>query len=79
MADGSVLIDAKLNSSPFQKGLPALGGMVSGSGLSKALGGILTGITAISGALATAGGFAIKTGMDFDSSMSQVAATMGLP
>ena len=78
MADGYVLIDAKINESPFRKGLDALGGMVTNSGLSKALGGVMAGITAASGALTAAGGFAIKTGMEFDSSMAQVAATMGL-
>lgn len=78
MADGSVIIDTQLDSSPFKKGLSSLGSLVSGSGLSAALGGILKGVTAVGGALSAAGGFAVKTGMAFDSSMSQVAATMGL-
>lgn len=60
-----------------------IGGEASSAGT--AAGGLLGGglVKALSGALAAAGvgkmiGDAITTGMDFDASMSQVAATMGL-
>lgn len=80
MADGSVLIDAKLNTSPVEKGLKALKGMFSGSGIAKAgqaaFTGITTAITATGVALTAMGGFAVNTGMKFDTAMSQVAATM---
>lgn len=81
MADGSVLIDAKLNTSPVEKGLNALKGMFSGSGIAKAgsavFTGITTAVTAAGAALTAMGGYAVKVGTDFDTAMSQVAATMG--
>lgn len=83
MADGSVLIDTKLNTSPVEKGLNALKSMLSGagSGIAKAgatvFSGITTAIAAAGASMAAMGGFAVKAGMDFDSAMSQVAATMG--
>ena len=78
MADGSVLIDTKLNTSPFEKGLASLGSLVSKSGLANVGAALLKGITAISAALTAAGGFAVQAGMNFDTAMSQVAATMGV-
>lgn len=78
MADGSVLIDTKLNTTSFKKDLTSLGSILSKSNLAKMGTTILKSVTAISAGLAAAGGFAVKTGMEFDSAMSQVAATMGL-
>ena len=72
MADGSVIIDSRLDSSGFEKGLQNLGGIAQ-----KGLGIVSTGIAAVSAGLTAAGGFAVKAGMSFDSAMSQVAATMG--
>ena len=81
MADGSVLIDAKLNTSPVEKGLASMKKLFSGSGIAKAgkaaFTGITTAVTAAGAALTAMGGFAVKTGMEFDTAMSQVAATMG--
>ena len=79
MADGSVFIDTQLDTSNFSKGLASLGNLVSGSSLAKAGSTILKGVGVIGTALTTMGGFAVKTGMQFDSAMSQVAATMGKP
>ena len=72
MADGSVIIDSKLDSSGFEKGLKGLGSIAS-KGLSattKAIGAVSTGLVAL-------GGYAAKVGSEFEKSMSQVSATMG--
>lgn len=50
--------------------------MVSGAGA--IVNGIGAGLTAATGALVAFGGASVKTGMSFDSSMAQVAATMGV-
>lgn len=73
MADGSVIIDSKLDSSGFEKGLKGLGSIAS-KGLAvttKAIGAVSTGLIAL-------GGYATKVGSEFEASMSQVAATMGM-
>lgn len=72
MADGSVIIDSKLDSSGFEKGLKGLGSVAS-KGLAattKAIGAVSTGLIAL-------GGYAVKVGSSFESAMSQVSATMG--
>lgn len=71
MADGSVIIDSRLDSSGFEKGLKSLGSVAS-KGLSattKAIGAVSTG-------LATAAGFAIKAGIDFESAFTGVKKTV---
>ena len=78
MPDGSVLIDTKLDPSGLKSGLDGLSGIVSGSGLAKVGAGILKTVTAVSGSLVAMGKFAVDAGMNFDTSMSQVMATMGL-
>ncbi len=72
MADGSVIIDSKLDKSGLEKGLSSLS-KLGGS----AFGAIGKGIAAVSAGLTAMGGFAMNAGMNFDSAMSQVAATMG--
>lgn len=72
MADGSVIIDSKLDKSGLESGLASLGKFSS-----SAFGVIGKGIAAISGGLTAMGGFAMHAGMNFDTAMSQVAATMG--
>jgi len=72
MADGSVIIDIKGDSSAFQKTLGGLGSLA---------GGALKGVGTAVGAATAVGGLAaaaIKVGSGFESSMSQVAATMGI-
>ena len=65
-SDGSVIIDIEGNVEKFKSALGKLGSVAS---------------AAISGTVAAVGGLgaaAIKVGSDFESSMSQVAATMGM-
>ncbi len=76
MSDGSILIDTKLDTTQFSKGLSALGNMAS-SGFAALGKAAVAGVTAVSGALSTLGAFSVKTGMSFDTAMSQVAASMG--
>ena len=78
MSDGSVIIDTLLDTTGVKQGLESINGIFNSSGLAKAGSTILKGVTAVSTAITAAGGFAVKTGMSFDSSMSQVMATMGL-
>ena len=73
MADGSLIFDTKIDGSGFTKGLDGLKGLAS-SGL-KALTGA---VTAASGVVTVLGAYATKAGSDFEASMSQVAATMGM-
>ena len=72
MADGSVIIDSKLDKSGLEAGLKSLGGLTG-----SALGAVTKGLAAVTGGLIAAGGAAASVGMSFDSAMSQVAATMG--
>ncbi len=65
MADGSVIIDTKLDKSGLQKGLASLGSIAA------------KGVAAMSTALVGIGTYAVNVGKNFDSAMSQVAATMG--
>ena len=71
--DGSVVIGTELDDSGFRSGLQGLGG-VAIKGLS------LVGTAIGAGVAATValGKASVETGMQFDSAMSQVAATMGL-
>ena len=70
--DGTLKFDTKIDTKGFESGISKVGTIAKGA---------LKATTAIVGAAATAitliGGQAVKAGMQFDSSMSQVAATMG--
>lgn len=71
IADGSVIIDSKLDSSGFEKGLKGLGSVAS-KGLAattKAIGAVSAGIVAL-------GGYATKVGSEFEASMSQLGSVM---
>ena len=73
MSDGKVIIDTELDNSGIEKGIGKLGSIAK-SGLK-----IATGAIATAGASITAlGAAAVKVGSNFESSMSQVAATMGI-
>ncbi len=73
MSDGKVIIDTELDNSGIEKGIGKLGSIAK-SGLK-----IATGAIATAGASITAlGASAVKVGSNFESSMSQVAATMGI-
>lgn len=69
MADGSVIIDTKLDQSGLREGLADLG-----TSLTK---GITTAVAAAGAALAGLGTYAVKVGSDFEYAISGVAATMG--
>lgn len=65
-----------LDSSEFDSKLSGIGGKLSsGLGTAAKVGGAA--IAAATGAIVAFGGSSVKTGMQFDSAMSQVAATMG--
>ena len=76
-ADGSILIETELDTKGLQSGLSKLSSVIGG-GLGtamKAAGAALAG----AGAAATAfAADAVSVGKEFDSSMSQVAATLGM-
>ena len=69
MADGSVIIDTKLDQSGLRKGLASLGGLL--------VKGISAAVASAGTALAGLGVYAFKVGSDFEKANSQIAATMG--
>lgn len=69
MADGEVVIDTSLNTGGFEKGISTLGGIAS-----KGLTASTVAISAVSAALSTCAGYAIKVGSDFEAGMSNVEA-----
>ena len=69
MADGEVVIDTALDSGGFEKGINALGGIAA-----KGLKASTVAIGAVSSALSTCAGYAIKVGSDFEAGMSNVEA-----
>ncbi|WP_243253683.1 phage tail tape measure protein [Anaerotruncus rubiinfantis] len=71
-ADGSIIIDSKLDSSGLESGLKKLGSVGSA-----ALKGTAVAIGAVGAALGAAGAAAIKVGSDFEAGMSKVAAISG--
>lgn len=73
MADGSLLFDTSLDSKGFKEGIAGLEG-VAKKGLSVVAGLAVAAGTAMIG-IATA---SVNVGMNFEASMSQVAATMGI-
>ncbi|MEG1287617.1 MAG: phage tail tape measure protein [Clostridium sp.] len=72
-ADGTIIIDTRVDTSGADNDLNRLSGLASKglSGLNKAFLGVTTAVGGV-------GLASIKVGMDFESSMSQVAATMGM-
>ena len=54
-----------------------VGGAIGGA-LKAGIGAVVTGVTAATTAVTAFAGASVKTGMEFDSAMSQVAATMGM-
>jgi TP901 family phage tail tape measure protein len=73
MADGSLLFDTSLDSKGFKEGIAGLEG-VAKKGFSVVAGLAVAAGTAMIG-IATA---SVNVGMNFEASMSQVAATMGI-
>ncbi len=82
--DGSVVIGIDGDSSGFKKELSGIGGVAKsalsgmGSIAKTAMAGVGTAIGAVTTAVGAIGTASAKVGMDFESSMSQVAATMGM-
>lgn len=72
MADGKIVIDTSLDNSGIQKDISKLTGIVQ-----KGMSGVVKSVGAVSMAFAAAGGFAIKTGADFEAGMSEVSAISG--
>lgn len=71
MADGSIIIDTKLDSKGFKEGLGKLGG-IAGTAM-KAIG---TTIVATGTAIAGLGGYALKASIDFESAFAGVRKTV---
>ena len=73
MSDGRVIIDTEIDNRGFEKGLGKLSSIAK-TGLKVVTGAIAAAGTALTGI----GVAAVKVGSNFESSMSQVAATMGI-
>lgn len=71
MADGTLNFDTKIDESGFSEGASNIGNIVKGIGVEKI---IESGLSAVK----DLGKSVIETGMNFETSMSQVAATMGI-
>lgn len=71
-SDGSIKITTDLDTSAAQKAMKTFGKIAS-TGLK----GTVTAVTAVSGAISAVGGYAIKTGAEFESAMSRVQAISG--
>lgn len=71
-SDGSIKITTDLDTSAAQKAMKTFG-KIAGVGLK----GTVAAVTAVSGAISAVGGFAIKTGAEFESAMSRVQAISG--
>ena len=65
MADGSIIIDTRLDTTGAQKGLQKLESAVK------------AGLTAVAGVATTFAGYAVKVGSDFEAGMSKVQAISG--
>lgn len=71
-SDGSIKITTDLDTSAAQKAMETFG-KIAGVGLK----GTVAAVTAVSGAISAVGGFAIKTGAEFEAAMSRVQSISG--
>lgn len=76
-ADGTLIFDTKLDTSPLKNGLSKIGSMTT-KAVSTFAKASAAAISAGAGAITAGAGAAIKVGSNFEASMSQVAATMGI-
>lgn len=78
MADGSIIIDTQLNNKGFKDGLSGLKGLADKGlgGLKDLASGVAKALVAVGAALATAAGFAIKAGIEFESAFAGVKKTV---
>lgn len=73
MYDGTLKFDTAIDKTGFKLGLDALGSIAS-----KGMAAVTAAVTAAAGAVSALGGYAVSVGKDFESSMAQVIATMGI-
>ena len=71
--DGTLKFDTAIDKTGFKLGLDALGGIAA-----KGMAAVTAAVTAAAGAVSALGGYAVSVGKDFESSMAQVIATMGI-
>lgn len=71
--DGTLKFDTAIDKSGFEQGISSLGSLAK-----KGMAVVAGAVTAAAGAVAAIGGYAVKTGSSFESSMAQVIATMGI-
>ncbi|AVP66027.1 phage tail tape measure protein [Clostridium botulinum] len=71
MADGRIIIDTQVDNKGAEKGINELNGITS-----RGLKGIGVAITGVGTAMGTIGGFALKTGVDFESAFTGVKKTV---
>jgi len=71
--DGTLKFDTAIDKTGFKLGLDSLGSLAS-----KGMAAVTSAVTAAAGAVSALGGYAVGVGKDFESSMAQVIATMGI-
>lgn len=71
--DGELKFNTAIDKTGFKLGIGSLGSIAS-TGMAA----VTTAVTAASSAVTALGGYAVSVGKDFESSMSQVIATMGI-
>lgn len=71
--DGTLKFDTAIDKTGFKLGLESLGSLAS-----KGMAAVTAAVTAASGAVSALGGYAVSVGKNFESSMAQVIATMGI-
>lgn len=71
--DGTLKFDTAIDQSGFKIGISNLGSIAK-TGMAA----VTTAVTAATGAISALGGYSISVGKDFESSMAQVIATMGI-
>ena len=71
--DGTLKFDTAIDQSGFKTGISNLGSIAKAG-----MAAVTTAVTAATGAISALGGYSISVGKDFESSMAQVIATMGI-
>ena len=71
--DGTLKFDTAIDQSGFKIGISNLGSIAKAG-----MAAVTTAVTAATGAISALGGYSISVGKDFESSMAQVIATMGI-
>lgn len=71
--DGTLKFDTAIDKTGFKLGFDSLGSIAH-----KGMAAVMAAVTAASGAVSALGGYAVSVGKNFESSMAQVIATMGI-